>query len=163
MLNRHLSYCILLMAYLHVSFAFANDAGDSVASQIKQEVMHAFNGLVEASTELNVEQYFSYIDHERFVGLNADGSNWTSADALRKTVVPGFSLVRQVDSLTFTSVTISVIDAHTAVLVNEFEQQATMQNGNTVMFAGGGAQVWSKAGGSWKLVSISASTKPPVR
>ncbi|WP_199608895.1 hypothetical protein [Flocculibacter collagenilyticus] len=45
-------------------------------------------------------------------------------------------------------------------LVNEYIQSMKLHDGRIVNSAGGGAQVWSKQNGSWKIVSVSASNKP---
>jgi hypothetical protein len=36
----------------------------------------------------------------------------------------------------------------------------TLKNGSIINVSGGGSQVWSKQSGNWKIVSISASSKP---
>jgi hypothetical protein len=129
-------------------------------NRVETEVNQAFKQLVKVSTELNVEQYFALIDADKFVGLNANGSNWNSIAELRQVVEPGFNFVETVESLTFPNVKISVIDAQTAVLVNEYEQTVVLAGGSRHTSRGGGVQVWSKASGQWLLVSISASAKP---
>lgn len=129
------------------------------SDRIKQEVRIEFRGLVAAARNLDTSAYFSYFDHDKFSGLNADGTNWTSINDLTAIVEPGFSLTRKIESLEFTHVHITVIDNQTAILVNEYEQQILLKNGERVSDAGGGSQVWSRSTGQWKLVSVSASIK----
>ena len=129
-------------------------------NQIEQEVQQSFKGLAEAVNAIDVKGYFAFFDHEKFVGLNADGTNWNSIEDLERLIYPSFELIQKVESLVFTNVRISVIDANTAILVNEYEQRVLLKSGELVDFAGGGTQVWSKASGRWKLVSVSASVKP---
>lgn len=129
-------------------------------NRIEQEIRQSFNGLVDASNALDTERYFEYFELDKFVGLSADGTNWNSIDDLRALIKPSFDMVEKVESLEFTNVHISVIDPNTAVLVNEYEQRILLKSGEIVQDAGGGAQVWSKISGKWKLVSVSASSKP---
>ncbi len=126
----------------------------------EQEVLQAFASLVEASKSMDFQQYIDHFDTKSFVGLNSDGSNWNSLEELIQTVEPGFAAVATVESLHFTNVEVEVIDANTAILVNEFEQSMVLQSGVAISIAGGGTQVWSKRSGTWKLVSVSASMKP---
>lgn len=129
-------------------------------SIVEQEVMASFNSLVQASKDLNSELYFEHLDENKFVGLNGDGTNWNSINDLIPLITQGFEFIDEVILLEFTNVKISVIDSNTAVLVNEYEQSVRLKDGNEISVAGGGTQVWSKQGGSWKIVSISASNKP---
>jgi len=129
-------------------------------SAIKSEVKAAFEGLVKAANALDTEQYFFFFDEKKFVGLNGDGTIWQSLDDLKSVIEPGFGALQKVQSLDFTKVKLSVIDANNVILVNEYEQQIELKSGQTLMLAGGGTQVWSKSAGAWKLVSVSASNKP---
>ncbi len=128
--------------------------------QVEKEVLQSFESLVSASKSLDSDQYFQHFDAEHFIGLNNDGSTWHSIDDLRALIEPGFSAIDKIESLRFTHVKLSVIDKNTVILVNEFEQELVLKDGSNVTVAGGGTQVWSKSGGDWKLVSISASNKP---
>lgn len=127
--------------------------------RVEREVLESFNQLVESVREIDANAYFDLFDQDKFVGLNANGSNWNSIDDLKALIEPGFAVIAQVDSLNFNNVKVSVIDENTAILVNEFEQTIVLKNGNRVSSGGGGTQVWSKASGNWKLVSVSASQK----
>ncbi|WP_440056913.1 nuclear transport factor 2 family protein (plasmid) [Pseudoalteromonas sp. T1lg65] len=128
-------------------------------TDIEQQVTTAFQGLVAASKTLNSAQYFEFIDQEKFVGLNADGSNWNSASELKALIDPSFSALEKVESLTFTNVKVSVIDENTAILVNEYQQTVILKDGSPFTAEGGGMQVWSKSSGKWLLVGIGASAK----
>jgi len=108
----------------------------------------------------DIERYFQSFDDSKFIGLSAGGTVWDTIEDLRDVVGPGFEAVDAVESLVFTKVEISVIDPDTAVLVNEFQQISRLKNGTRVESFGGGSQVWSKGTGAWKLVSVSASSKP---
>jgi hypothetical protein len=131
-------------------------------SNIESEVRQAFLGLVEASNALDVERYFSYFDKEKFTGLNADGTVWSSMKDFEMLVIPGFASVKRIASLEFSKVIITEINQTTAVLVNEYKQRIELKNGEIVDDAGGGTQIWSKSSGAWKLVSVSASEKPKL-
>ncbi|WP_196138714.1 nuclear transport factor 2 family protein [Aliikangiella sp. G2MR2-5] len=127
--------------------------------QIEREVRQSFDALVSASKALESKKYFDLIDAEKFIGLNADGSNWNSVDDLKALIEPGFNMVEKVDSIEFTNVKVSVIDQNTVILVNEYQQSLRLKNGEQYVDAGGGTQVWSKSTGKWLLVSISASSR----
>ena len=127
--------------------------------RLESEVRHAFESLVAASEALDVPRYLGHFDAEKFVGLNADGTVWESFEALRALIEPAFLSIEKIDSLQFDKVKISVIDADTVLLVNEYQQQATLKSGDVFTSAGGGTQVWSKESGSWKLVSVSSSAR----
>ena len=125
--------------------------------------MHqAFLGLVEASKALDADRYFAYFDQEKFTGLNADGTVWRSMKDFKALVAPGFATVKSINSLEFSKVKVTEINPTTAILINEFKQRIELKNGEVVEQAGAGTQVWSKASGVWKLVSVSASDKPKV-
>ena len=128
-------------------------------NQIELEVRQSFAGLVDASKSLDTKRYFEYFDSEKFVGLNADGTNWNSIGGLKKLIEPAFNAIEKIESLEFTNIHVSVIDVNTAILVNEYEQSILLKSGALIRAAGGGAQVWSKVSGDWKLVSVSASSK----
>ncbi|MBU3003928.1 nuclear transport factor 2 family protein [Paraglaciecola arctica] len=147
------------IAVVTVAFSWLTYA-ETNTSMVQKEVMASFESLVQASKELNHEAYFEHFDTEKFVGLNSDGSNWNSIDELSPLIINGFASIKAITQLTFTNVKISVIDQHTAILVNEYTQSMELNNGHLLSSAGGGTQVWSKRTGAWKLVSVSASNKP---
>jgi len=130
--------------------------------EIKKEIMAAFQSLVYASKTLDTKLYFQHFDLDKFVGLNSDGTNWNSIDDLAPLIHTGFDSIKEVISLEFPNINISVIDNYTAVLVNEYSQTVLLKDGSTVTFSGGGTQVWTKRSGKWKLVSVSASHKPNI-
>ncbi|GEA10251.1 nuclear transport factor 2 family protein [Alteromonas sp. KUL49] len=132
----------------------------SKSTELESEVLESFQSLVSASKNLDAESYFEHFDADKFVGLNSDGTNWNSMDELVPLIKFGFNSIREVTSLEFTNVKVSVIDDYTAILVNEFSQSMVLVNGDTINVSGGGTQVWSKRNGRWKLVSVSASNKP---
>lgn len=124
---------------------------------IELEILDAFGGLVQASKSLDSNRYFEYFDKEHFTGLNADGTVWHSIDSLETLISAGFPMVEKVLSLEFKNVKVTVINQTTAILVNEYTQSMLLKSGDTISQSGGGTQVWSKADGVWKLVSVSAS------
>ena len=126
---------------------------------LEQEVLASFQSLVDASKRLDTEAYFQHFDLDKFVGLNSDGTNWNSINDLEPLINTGFGSIKEVISLEFPNVKVSIIDNYTAVLVNEFAQTILLKSGDTINLAGGGTQVWSKRSGQWKLVSVSASNK----
>lgn len=126
---------------------------------IKESIRVNFNYLVDASKSLDFDRYLEFIDKELFSGLNADGTVFHGREELDKTYRPGFSMVEKIESLEFTNVKITVINKTTAILVNEYSECTLMKNGEKYSSEGGGCQVWSLRSNSWKLVSISSSTK----
>lgn len=125
--------------------------------QIEKEVLSAFNGLVKASEDLNTDAYFSFFDQEKFSGLNADGKVWRSFNEFKPLIASGFPMIEKSLSLEFPIVKVTVINASTAILVNQYKHIIQLKNGAAIKQAGGGTQVWSKNNATWKLVSVSAS------
>lgn len=125
--------------------------------QVESDVLAAFQGLVKASESLDSKKYFAYFDREKFTGLNADGKVWHSIEGLESLIDSAFPMIEKSISLEFKNVKVTVLDQHTAILVNEFKQTLLLKNGSLVNQAGGGTQVWVKSQDSWKLVSVSAS------
>ena len=153
-----------LSPILLIAFSLTNVSGCSSAhnasqntSQIEAEVNNAFRGLVAASKALDSRRYLDYIDKEKFTGLSADGKVWHSVDNLEALISSGFPMVDKILTLEFSNVKVTVINASTAILVNEYRQTILLKNKELVKQAGGGTQVWSKSGNRWKLVSISDS------
>ncbi|MEP1446105.1 MAG: nuclear transport factor 2 family protein [Paraglaciecola sp.] len=154
-----MSQLTLAIAVVTLTFSWLTYA-ESMTSSVQNEVMASFESLVQASRELNHDAYFEHFDTEKFVGLNSDGTNWNSIDDLSPLIINGFASIKAITQLKFTNLKISVIDQHTAILVNEYTQSMELKNGSLISSAGGGTQVWSKRTGAWKLVSVSASNKP---
>ena len=82
-----------------------------------------------------------------------------SFQIFKEAYLPKLQFTESYQNLEFTNVKIDVINASTAVLVNEYNATVTLTTGDTVNAAGAGAQVWSKRTGAWKLVSVSSSVK----
>ncbi|TDF37341.1 hypothetical protein EYS14_14405 [Alteromonadaceae bacterium M269] len=155
---RRFTLLIFMTLWASHAIAFAPLSADTT-NRVRVEVQRQFESLVLSAKTLDTKAYFKHIDSDKFSGLNADGTNWTSINDLKAIVEPGFAFVEKIESLEFPHVHITVIDEHTAILVNEYEQQILLKDGTRVEDAGGGTQVWSKASGEWKLVSISAASK----
>jgi len=136
------------------------ELSDKSIIQIDEEVRLAFEELVEASKALDADRYFKLFDNDKFVGLSAHGQNWRSIHDLKRVIKTGFDAVDKVQSLVFTNVQVSIIDISTAILINEYKQEVLLKSGKAAQATGGGVQVWSKATGDWKIVSVSASNKP---
>ena len=128
--------------------------------QIEAEVMGAFRGLVAACEALDAGRYFGYIDQEKFTGLSAEGKAWHGFEDLEQIISTGFRMMEEIVYLEFFNVKVSIINPSTAILVNEFRQTIRLRNKDVVQESGGGTQVWSLSGNTWKLVSISASKAP---
>lgn len=133
-----------------------NDQEAAVAA----EVTTAFQGLAEASQKLDHERYFSYFDAEKYTALNENGEVLHSFKTFKDIYEPQLAYLASYESLEFSNVKIDVIDASTAILVNEYEATVTLTSGETISAAGAGTQVWSKRTGTWKLVNVSSSSKP---
>ena len=149
--------CIFVVITLSLS-GFTQ--ADTSTTKVENDVLSSFQSLVDASKKLDAKSYFEHFDVDKFVGLNSDGTNWNSFSQLVPIINSGFGAIKEVISLEFPNVKVSVIDEHTAILVNEFTQSMLLKNGATISISGGGTQVWSKRSGRWKLVSVSASSKP---
>jgi hypothetical protein len=153
---------LLLVGLLSATHSFVYAHSNVDTKRIENAVLTQFDSLVKASKQLDEQAYFSHFDETKFVGLNSNGTNWNSIEDLRPLIETGFSMIERIELLEFTNVKISVIDANTAILVNEYKQQMMLKTGDKVKVSGGGTQVWSSASGKWKLVSVSASDKPLV-
>ncbi len=129
-------------------------------SEIRSEVKTAFQDLANAAQTLNHDRYFSSFDSDKFTALNENGGVLHSFDAFKEMYLPQLKYVESYQSLEFNNVKIDVINASTAVLVNEYKATVTLTSGETVMASGAGTQVWSKRSGVWKLVNVSSSAKP---
>jgi len=129
-------------------------------NEIRSEVSAAFQGLANASKTLDHEKYFSYFDAEKYTALNENGVVLHSFDAFKEMYLPQLKYLESYQSLEFSNVKIDVIDASTAVLVNEYKATVTLTSGEVVNASGAGTQVWSKRIGVWKLVNVSSSAKP---
>ncbi|MRX28135.1 nuclear transport factor 2 family protein [Kangiella sp. HZ709] len=127
---------------------------------VKSQIRAQFNSLAIAAKNLDVNSYLSFIDKDKFTGLKVDGTNWNHYEGFKIDIVTGFSFIKKVHSLKFPNVKISVVNAETAVLTNEYIQVFSLNDGAKLTSKGGGTQVWSKASGKWLLISISASFKP---
>jgi len=125
--------------------------------QIKSEVLDAFHGLVAAAESFDAERYFEFFDKDKFSGLNTDGSVWHSFDSFAGLIAAGFPMMEKSISLEFSNVKVTVINASTAILVNEYLHSIKLKGGAVIEQSGGGTQVWFKANEKWQLVSVSAS------
>lgn len=127
--------------------------------QIKNQIENCFEQLIQASKSLDFDQYLQFIDKEKFSGLNSDGTVFHSREELEEIFKPGFLMMERIDSLEFKKIKITVLNKTTAILVNEFSDCTLLRNGEQFSSEGGGCQVWSLISDSWKLVSISSSSK----
>lgn len=150
------------MSFLLLPTAAANaeEMGEALVKNIARDIQTAFEGLAQAAQALDHEAYLGFFDPKSFSSLNADGTVFHSREAFQSHYEAGVSALARYHSLTFRNVKIDVIDAHTAILVNEYEAAIELQSGEIVTARGAGTQVWSKRTGDWKLVSISSSAKP---
>ena len=154
-------YTFFALLILASCYSISSHASSSDSEAIKQEVQNAFQGLVTAFENLDMEAYFSYFDKEKFSGLNADGKHWTSFDEIKANVEPSFATIAEVESLVYTTTHITIIDDNTVILLNQYKQRLLMKNGSITSDDGSGMQVWSQRKGRWQLVSLSAvSTQP---
>ena len=118
----------------------------------------AFLALVTASRELDFDRYLNSFDRDLFSGLRADGTVMHSIADLEQTYRPGFEMLESIEELEFRNVKITVLNATTAILVNEYSDVSILKTGGRVSGKGGGTQVWAKSDGAWKLVSVSSSS-----
>jgi len=152
-------YCLLLLISLTACHHTAKPLSDQQEFEIKRSVMQSFNGLVEAAKSLDVPAYLAYFDEVKFTALNENGTVEHSLIDFARIYQEQIPAIQEYLSLEFDQIKITVINATTAVLVNEYDAQLLLKTGDQIKAAGGGTQVWSMAGGTWKLVSVSSSTR----
>lgn len=129
---------------------------------VRAAVQQRFDGLVAAVRAVDAERYLSFFDQERFSGLAGDGSTWHSFDEFSAMIGPGFEGVAAFNRLEFSRVKITVLDATTAILVNEFEDEIALVGGDLMRDAGGGVQVWKLSDGEWLLASVASVARELV-
>jgi len=125
--------------------------------QIEADVLDTFNALVKSAETFDTPKYLAFFDKDKFTGLSQDGTVWHSFKDFELLISSGFPMMDRTISLEFTKVKVTVINATTAVLVNQYQHSMLLKSGDKVQQAGGGTQVWSKSNDAWKLVSVSAS------
>lgn len=156
-----MKFLSLIAGLLMPAAALSTSQADSTVTEtITEDVQRAFEGLAGAAKALDHDRYFEHFDPASFTSLNADGTVFHSLDAFRDHYRAGVAALANYESLTFSNVKIDVIDAQTAILVNEYEAVVELTSGDLVTARGAGTQVWSKRSGNWKLVSVSSSAKP---
>lgn len=163
MFDYKISFRLFIVAALTLVLTACTNQTSELSEQdrneIEFEVQQSFESLVSATEESKWDLYFDHFDKENFSGLNADGTTWESFSEFKAFVLPAFEMIEESLSLDFPVIHITVINHKTAILVNEYDQQILLTTGQSINTSGGGTQVWSKANRTWKLVSISASSK----
>ena len=154
-----LKFAVLCLASLFAGCSSLQTAVSRQQEELKSEVEAVFNDLVDAAKAGDIERYFSFFNVETFTALTADGSAIGTFDEFRERVCPQLESVERYNSLKFDPVTISVLDASHAVLVNEYSAEVVLKSGVVVAASGAGTQVWSKRGGTWRLVHVSDAIK----
>jgi ketosteroid isomerase-like protein len=135
---------------------------ESEEEKIKKEITQAFEGLAEAAKSFDVDKYIEFFDGEKYTSLNSDGTVIHSLKQFEDIYREGILAIERYQSLEFSNVKITVVNAETTILVNEFEAKFLLKSGDTFSTSGGGTQVWAKGKDSWKLVSVSSSLKPMI-
>lgn len=125
---------------------------------IEEEVSSRFRSLIDAAESLDNDAYFSHFDERLFTSLNENGTVTNSFEAFRHDYLAGVETISAYQHLEFKNVTVSVIDPHNAVLVNEYEATVQLKDGSVAGFSGAGSQVWHMSSGEWLLVSVSSSS-----
>lgn len=126
---------------------------------VRAAVEQSFASLVEASRALDVEEYLSHFDRDHFTALNADGTVVHSFADFEDAIRAHFTVLESYEALEFDRVKVTVLDADTAILVNEYRAVVRLASGTTIAAEGGGTQVWRRVDGDWKLVSVSSSAR----
>ena len=140
--------------------AVAGDAPSFDEEAVESEVHRSFAALVKAARSLEADEYLSFFDRDRFTALNADGTVVHSFDEFEQAIRENFAALEVYESLDFDRVKVTVLDADTAILVNEYRAVVRLASGPSVTAAGGGTQVWHRTGAGWRLVSVSSSARP---
>lgn len=128
-------------------------------TRITSEIELVFDELVAAAKSKDHDRYFSFFETNTFTALTTTGSTVPSFEAFRLIYEPQLGAVQSYKSLNFDPVHIRVIDANSAVLVNEYVAEVVLTSGEVVSASGAGAQFWSRRTGAWKLVHISDAVK----
>ena len=150
----------LLIVLLTNNFV-ANVAADEFdASAIESEILKRFEELVAVSKSLDVDKYLEFFDAEKFTALNENGTVTHRFSAFSQNIRRNFAGFKGYKTIEFTNVKVAVLDANTAILVNEFQATVILNNNNEISVGGAGTQVWQKAEGQWLLVNVSSSPKP---
>ena len=126
---------------------------------IASEVEARFDSLVTAVERGDTLAYFAHFDDRAFTSLNASGTVTTDFDLFRVDYLEGAGAIAGYQSLDFPVKDIRVLDADTAVLVNEYQGRVRLTDGSVVDIAGAGQQVWQKMGDTWMLVSVGSSVR----
>ena len=157
-------FMLCLASILFLSACGQNEVQLTVQekSEIREAVHQTFRDFVEATKLLDPDSYFEYFDEEKFTSLNADGTVSHSIKELDNIIRSAFPVVKEIQSLEFSKVKVTVLNSTTAILVNEYADSTLLKDGALISGAGAGSQVWSKLNGRWKLVSVSSSEKPRV-
>lgn len=145
---------LLAACQSHVS-ANEHDTQDRVEAEVRE----AFDELATAARNLDHERYFSFLEEDKFSILNVDGTTTHSLEMFRQDFLTQVDAISAYTSLEFDPVVVTVLNAETAILLNEYSANLTLKSGATVSASGAGAQVWSKQSGRWKLVHISNAQK----
>ena len=143
----------------HALLSKPADLTDAQISSLKAEVKTEFDRLVLAAKTLDHDSYLSFFNAEQFTALNADGTTISDFKAFRDWYRPQMQAVREYNRLTFDPVSITILDARNAVLINEYIAEVVLTSGEVVTASGAGAQFWNKDTGDWKLVHVSSSSK----
>lgn len=130
---------------------------DSEKAIVKEEVEQAFQALVEAAKSLDADSYLAFFDDAKFTGLNADGTVTHTLKEFARLYKRNLPLFESYEYLEFFRVKVTVIDTTTAILVNEFQADIKVKNGELLSVSGGGSQVWQKQGQDWKLIHVASS------
>ncbi|MEO1028680.1 MAG: hypothetical protein AAFX02_06435 [Pseudomonadota bacterium] len=112
--------------------------------EIEDQISARFESLAATARAGAFEQYLSHMDRDAISTLNADGSTFVSLDEFRSAYAPQFNLIEAYNYLNFDPVRIEIIDANTAILINEYVAKLVLKSGETITASGAGAQVWSK-------------------
>ena len=155
------NYCFTLTAFLLLSACSIKNARSTVGqkTQLQNEVKHSFDEFARAAKTLDHERYFSFFDENNFSILNADGTTLSSFESFKDFYLPQLEHIEAYNYLKFDPVNINIIDAHNAILVNEFSAEVILKSGEKIVATGAGAQFWSKRTGEWKLVHVSDTAK----
>ena len=152
--------CVTLLIAMPAWGVFAHDRGlftEKEKKAIEEQIRAEFDGLIEAAKSLDADSYLAYFDEKNFTGLNADGTVTHSLEEFADLYRKSLPLFDSYEYLEFFRVKVTVLNATTAILVNEFQADIKLQKGSTLSVSGGGTQVWYQKNGEWKLINVSSS------
>ena len=148
---------LILLSILLACSVPESELSPEKKEEVTREVLAAFDKLVKAARDLDEEAYLENIDTNSFSGVYSGGVVFENTEEFTTFYRHSISDIRSYIELQFDQVKVTVLRQDIAILVNHYSATVMLKSGEKVSGSGVGTQVWQKAEGVWKLVSISGS------